>query len=229
MNRKALSDEQLAREVGAAVATPQGRAVIGQTILEPFKKGRDYVAIGRQMMFVDHLPTGAPMWLIERSSHPGSVRSLDKYGQMLETLKDSATLCGDNAEYDVKTEIDNQQERLFTASAYVLGVYLGDGTVNIDREGRYRVKLQVTDKDYFILRISKQVVRALGLEFSIERKRKQITESSETICHTPVRRDEDIVRSASKVAETSGNAMSIVIPKDDYVTKMMISTRSSLR
>lgn len=63
MNRKAnLSDEQLAREVGAAVATPQGRAVIGQTILEPFKKGRDYVAIGRQMMFVDHLPTGAPMW-----------------------------------------------------------------------------------------------------------------------------------------------------------------------
>ena len=149
MKRTALSEEQVAREVGAAMETPQGRSIIGQTILEPFKRGffcnkkwprnksiymlehpkttstdnsknlvdttmdnqqgrpeirnpqrlhdrhskmsedtvrtaaksvelirnvlacvfkntsnksRDYIAIGRQVMYVDHLPTGAPMW-----------------------------------------------------------------------------------------------------------------------------------------------------------------------
>ena len=39
MKRTALSEEQVAREVGAAMETPQGRSIIGQTILEPFKRG----------------------------------------------------------------------------------------------------------------------------------------------------------------------------------------------
>jgi len=37
-------------------------AEIGQTMLEPFKKGRDYRSIGRHVMAVDVLPTAAPMW-----------------------------------------------------------------------------------------------------------------------------------------------------------------------
>ena len=45
-----------------ALSTPEGRHEVAQTILEPFKEGRDYVAIGRKLMFVDHLPQGAPAW-----------------------------------------------------------------------------------------------------------------------------------------------------------------------
>jgi hypothetical protein len=62
MKRKAINQEQIAREVGAAIETPQGRAVLGQQMLEPFKKGRDYVAIGRQVMYVHHLMQAEPMW-----------------------------------------------------------------------------------------------------------------------------------------------------------------------
>lgn len=50
------------REIQAAIQTPEGRTTIAQTMLEPFKKGRDYVAIGRQVYAVDHLPPGAPMY-----------------------------------------------------------------------------------------------------------------------------------------------------------------------
>jgi len=50
------------REIQAALQTPEGRSTIAQTMLEPFKLGRDYVAIGRQVFAVDHLPAAAPMW-----------------------------------------------------------------------------------------------------------------------------------------------------------------------
>lgn len=36
------------RELQSALTTPEGRTTIAQTMLEPFKLGRDYVAIGRQ-------------------------------------------------------------------------------------------------------------------------------------------------------------------------------------
>ena len=51
-----------ARELEAALKTTEGREQIAQTMYEPFKKGRDYVAIGRQCFAVDHLPAGAPSW-----------------------------------------------------------------------------------------------------------------------------------------------------------------------
>lgn len=50
------------RRLEASLGTPEGRTTIAQTLLEPFKLGRDYVAIGRQCFAVDHLPAGAPMW-----------------------------------------------------------------------------------------------------------------------------------------------------------------------
>ncbi len=56
-----LSDADM-RDIQAALSTPEGRTTIAQTMLEPFKKGRDYVAIGRQVFAVDHLPAGAPMY-----------------------------------------------------------------------------------------------------------------------------------------------------------------------
>jgi hypothetical protein len=56
-----LSESDI-RDITAALQTPQGRSTIAQTMLEPFKKGRDYVGIGRQCFAVDHLPAGAPMW-----------------------------------------------------------------------------------------------------------------------------------------------------------------------
>lgn len=54
--------ESDARELEAALKTTEGREQIAQTMYEPFKKGRDYVAIGRQCFAVDHLPAGAPSW-----------------------------------------------------------------------------------------------------------------------------------------------------------------------
>lgn len=54
--------EHDARELEAALKTTEGREQIAQTMYEPFKKGRDYVAIFRQCFAVDHLPAGAPSW-----------------------------------------------------------------------------------------------------------------------------------------------------------------------
>lgn len=46
----------------AALRTPDGRMEVGQTLLEPFKEGRDYVGLSRKLFFVDQIPQGAPMW-----------------------------------------------------------------------------------------------------------------------------------------------------------------------
>jgi hypothetical protein len=46
-----LDERQYA--LASALGTPEGRNEVAQTILEPFKEGRDYVSIGRKLMFVD--------------------------------------------------------------------------------------------------------------------------------------------------------------------------------
>ena len=40
-------------KLAMSLSTPEGRNEVAQTILEPFKEGRDYVSIGRKLMFVD--------------------------------------------------------------------------------------------------------------------------------------------------------------------------------
>ncbi len=49
-------------ELGRKLVDPSGRYQIGQTMLEPFKEGRDYVSIGRKFFAVHHVEPGAPMW-----------------------------------------------------------------------------------------------------------------------------------------------------------------------
>lgn len=53
---------QKSDELGRALRSPEGRYEIGQTMLEPFREGRDYVSIGRKIFAVDHVQPGAPMW-----------------------------------------------------------------------------------------------------------------------------------------------------------------------
>ena len=57
-----LTQDQKNNIIAQKISTPEGRARLGQTMLEPFKLGRDYVSIGRKLMAVDVLGTGAPMW-----------------------------------------------------------------------------------------------------------------------------------------------------------------------
>lgn len=47
------SEEERMYALSNALSTPEGRHEVAQTILEPFKEGRDYVAIGRKLLFVD--------------------------------------------------------------------------------------------------------------------------------------------------------------------------------
>ena len=56
-----LNDAEI-REIQSAIGTAEGRSTIAQEMMGPFKLGRDYVAIGRQVFAVDHLPAGAPMY-----------------------------------------------------------------------------------------------------------------------------------------------------------------------
>jgi hypothetical protein len=42
--------------------TAEGRQALAQTLFEPFKEGRDYIAIGRRLLYVHHVPQGAPAW-----------------------------------------------------------------------------------------------------------------------------------------------------------------------
>lgn len=51
-----------ANKLANDLASPNGRYEIGQTMLEPFKEGRDYVSIGRKLLAVHHLEPGAPAW-----------------------------------------------------------------------------------------------------------------------------------------------------------------------
>jgi len=57
-----MTQEEKSQILAQALSTPQGRTEVGQTLLEPFKLGRDYRSIGRKIMAVDVLPTAAPMW-----------------------------------------------------------------------------------------------------------------------------------------------------------------------
>jgi len=61
MPRTMSMDEKNAY-ISQQLQTPQGRAILGQTMLEPFKKGRDYVAINRQVYAVHNVATGEPLW-----------------------------------------------------------------------------------------------------------------------------------------------------------------------
>lgn len=51
-----------ANELSNKLTSPNGRYEVGQTMLEPFKEGRDYVSIGRKILAVHHLEPGAPAW-----------------------------------------------------------------------------------------------------------------------------------------------------------------------
>lgn len=53
---------QAERYLEKQLRDPAGKARIGQTMIEPIRKGRDYVGIARKCLFVDKIPTGAPMW-----------------------------------------------------------------------------------------------------------------------------------------------------------------------
>lgn len=60
MEVKAQAEQEYALQ--SALRTPEGRFEVGQTLLEPFKEGRDYVGLSRKLFFVDMIPQGAPMW-----------------------------------------------------------------------------------------------------------------------------------------------------------------------
>jgi hypothetical protein len=51
-----------AKDLESKIHSPTGRYEIGQTMLEPFKEGRDYTSIGRKLLAVHHVEPGAPMW-----------------------------------------------------------------------------------------------------------------------------------------------------------------------
>lgn len=57
-----ITRAQAERYIEKQLRDPQGKARIGQTMIEPIRKGRDYVGISRKCLFVDKIPTGAPMW-----------------------------------------------------------------------------------------------------------------------------------------------------------------------
>lgn len=60
MSRKVTA--AAASELSRQLTTPNGRYEVGQTMLEPFKEGRDYISIGRKVFAVHHLEPGAPAW-----------------------------------------------------------------------------------------------------------------------------------------------------------------------
>jgi len=53
---------QQANELQRELRDPRGRYEVGQTMMEPFREGRDYVAVGRKVFGVDYVEPGAPMW-----------------------------------------------------------------------------------------------------------------------------------------------------------------------
>jgi len=71
-------EAQKAAEVSRALRSPEGRYEIGQTMLEPFREGRDYVSIGRKLFAVDHVQPGAPMWYDKDPQF--SAYTIAKYG-----------------------------------------------------------------------------------------------------------------------------------------------------
>lgn len=57
-----LAKAEAAAKLGRDIQSPQGRYEVGQTMLEPFREGRDYISIGRKIVAVHHLEPGAPAW-----------------------------------------------------------------------------------------------------------------------------------------------------------------------
>ena len=57
-----VANAQAADNLDRSLRDPNGRYEIGQTMLEPFKEGRDYVSIGRKFFAVHHAEPGAPLW-----------------------------------------------------------------------------------------------------------------------------------------------------------------------
>ena len=57
-----LAKAEAAQKLGRDLISPQGRYEVGQTMLEPFKEGRDYISVGRKVFAVHHLEPGAPAW-----------------------------------------------------------------------------------------------------------------------------------------------------------------------
>lgn len=55
--------------------TEAGRVQIAQTMIEPIRSSRDYVAIGRKFIFVDRIPQGAPIWYDKDISIPAVIMS----------------------------------------------------------------------------------------------------------------------------------------------------------
>jgi hypothetical protein len=62
MKRDRVVTAAAAADLESKLHSPNGRSEIGQTMLEPFKEGRDYVSIGRRVLAVHHLEPGAPAW-----------------------------------------------------------------------------------------------------------------------------------------------------------------------
>lgn len=59
---RVMSQSQIDNIIAKNIRTSDGRQVIAQSLLEPFKLGRDYMSIGRKILDTDILPPGAPIW-----------------------------------------------------------------------------------------------------------------------------------------------------------------------
>jgi len=59
---RVMSQGQIDNIIAKNIRTSDGRQVIAQSLLEPFKLGRDYMSIGRKILDTDILPPGAPIW-----------------------------------------------------------------------------------------------------------------------------------------------------------------------
>lgn len=85
-----LAKAEAAQKLDKDLKSPNGRYEIGQTMLEPFKEGRDYISIGRKVFAVHHVEPGAPMWY-----------DLDKqFGCTVSSSLGSAPRVLDGAAYD---------------------------------------------------------------------------------------------------------------------------------
>lgn len=87
MSKTITAQTQSEQEYALATAlrSPEGRFEVGQTLLEPFKEGRDYVGLSRKVFFVDQVPQGAPMWY-DRDPQFSAVTIADRGGVPVEQI-----------------------------------------------------------------------------------------------------------------------------------------------